>query len=170
MPLPRSVLNAAALATVIGLGAIGLGMTAGCGEEDPRPGNAGTGEPAADGTAEGERGDDAPSAISLGVTADKTHAVQPGDEIASRWTSRGSSSTAGRSVREPSPGPATTTSISAIRTGSRCSSRPRPSAVVKVPDDVTDGTHALRIRLRHHDHSPLDPPVEAEVRLIIYRL
>ena len=44
------------------------------------------------------------------------------------------------------------------------------SAVVKVPADVTDGTHTLRIQLRNHDHSPLDPPVEATVRLIIYRL
>ena len=170
MPLPRSVLNAAALATVIGLGVIGLGMTAGCGEEDPRSGNAGTGEPAADGTAEGERGDDAPPAISLGVTADKTHAVQPGDEIRIEVDVEGFVLDGGKIGAGAEPGTGHYHVHLGDTDGEPLLVSAEPSAVVKVPDDVTDGTHALRIRLRHHDHSPLDPPVEAEVRLIIYRL
>ena len=161
MPLPRSVLNAAALAT-----AIGLGMTAGCGEEDPRSGNAGIGEPAA----EGKQGGDAPSAISLGVTADKTHAVQPGDEIRIEVDVEGFVLDGGKIGAGAEPGAGHYHVHLGDADGEPLLVSAEPSAVVKVPDDVTDGTHTLRIRLRHHDHSPLDPPVEAELRLIIYRL
>ena len=41
---------------------------------------------------------------------------------------------------------------------------------VKLPSDVTDGSHELRVVLHENDRTPLDPPAETGVLLIVYRL
>ena len=171
MPSRRTVPYSAILAA-----AIGLGTFAGCSEESTPPESADAEAPA---TAAEDRAQKAQretedggatSPITIAVTADKTHAVQPNDEIRIELTVEGfaldgaaigaeAESNAGHYhvyLGEPEGEPLLVSADS--------------SAVVKVPADVTDGTHTLRIQLRNHDHSPLDPPVEAGVRLIIYRL
>ena len=153
--------------------AIGFGIIAGCSEESAPSGSTGTGTSAT--AAEDKAVGDAAatggtSSIEISVTADKTHAVQPSDEIRIDVTVEGfvlDSAQIGSAAQSgaghyhvylggPDSEPLLVSADS--------------NAVVKVPADVTDGTHTLRIQLRNHDHSPLDPPVETGVRLIIYRL
>ena len=80
MPSRRSALNCAVLAA-----AIGLGVMAGCSEESAPTESAGAGEPAPaaveEQAAEEQKDSGAASPIAIGVTADKTHALQPSDEI-----------------------------------------------------------------------------------------
>ena len=72
----RSALNSAVLAA-----AVLLLVTTGCSEEStpPKPGPSGDAGSSAPAAVPEEKGSAAP--IMLDVTADKTHAVQPGDEI-----------------------------------------------------------------------------------------
>ena len=161
----RSPLNSA-LPAVAAL----LLATAGCTEEGtpsgPGPsGEAGSSAPAA---VPEEKGPAAP--ITLDVTADKTHAVQPGDEIRIELSLEGFVLDDTKIGAEAGPGAGHYHVYLGDPGGEPLLVSADASAVVKVPDDVNDGTHTLRVQLRNHDHSPLDPPVEAVVRLIIYRL
>jgi hypothetical protein len=44
------------------------------------------------------------------------------------------------------------------------------TAKVTIPGDISDGSHDLRVVLHNNDKSPLEPPVEGSVLLIVYRL
>ena len=163
MPSFRPFLVSAVLA-----GAALLTAIAGCGEEGSAP------EPAkatdsAEAPAVTPEADAAP-AITLEVSADKTHAVQPGDEIRITVSIEGFALDPASIGDKPAPGSGHYHVYLGSTEGEPLLVSADASAVVKVPDDVTDGTHSLRIVLRNHDHSPLDPPVETKVRLIIYRL
>ena len=164
MPSSRAVLYSAAL-----VAAIGFGVIAGCSEESTPSTSAGA--PAPDEKAAGENKDGgAVSPIGIAVTADKTHAVQPSDEIRIEVTVEGFVLDGARIGAESQPGAGHYHVYLGSPDGEPLLVSADASAVVKVPADVTDGTHSLRIQLRNHDHSPLDPPVEATARLIIYRL
>ena len=159
--------------SVILAGAIGLGAIAGCGEESapPKSDDAAAPAPAGQGDAAGESKDSAPaSPISIAVTADKTHAVQPNDEIRIEVTVEGFELDAAKIGAEARPGAGHYHVYLGGPDGEPLLVSADASAVVTVPADVTDGTHTLRVQLRNHDHTPLDPPVEATARLIIYRL
>ena len=154
-------------------GAIGLGAIAGCSEESPPPESA-EAEPTAQAAndkaaAEGKDGG-AASPVAITVTADKTHAVQPNDEIRIEVTVEGFVLDGANIGAESKAGAGHYHVYLGNPDGEPLLVSADASAVVKVPADVTDGTHTLRVQLRNHDHSPLDPPAEATVRLIIYRL
>ena len=168
MPSRLAVAYPAILAAAIGLGAI-----AGCGEESATPEPAGTSSPekeAEDKAKAEKKGDGAASPIAIAVTADKTHAVQPNDEIRIDVTVEGFVLDGAKMGADAAPGAGHYHVYLGSPDGEPLLVSADPSAVVKVPGDVTDGTHTLRVQLRNHDHSPLDPPAEAKVRLIIYRL
>ena len=163
MPSRRPMLIRALL-----VGAAVLAMTTtGCSDDDSSAESA-----AAESSAQAPASEasEAAAAITLEVTADKTHAVQPGDEIritvsvtrfALDGAKLGTGAVTGSGHYHVYLGEAQGEPLLVSAEG---------SAIVKVPADVTDGTHSLRVQLRNHDHSPLDPPVETTVRLIIYRL
>ena len=169
MPSRRAALNSAVLAVAIGLGAI-----AGCSEEGAPADSAGAGESATAAAeakaAEEQKDSGAASPIAISVTADKTHAVQPSDEIRIEVSVEGFVLDGAKIGADAQPGIGHYHVYLGSPDGEPLLVSADASAVVKVPADVTDGTHTLRIQLRNHDHSPLDPPVEAGVRLIIYRL
>ena len=161
---PRSAILAAAL---------GLGAVAGCSEEGTPSQSNGAEAPASvteDETAGGKTDGGKASTVTLAVTADKTHAVQPNDEIRIEVTVEGFVLDAATIGGEARPGSGHYHVYLGDTDGDPLLVSAEASAVVKVPADVTDGTHTLHIQLRNHDHTPLDPPVEAGVRLIIYRL
>ena len=168
MPLRRYSLRPAMLAA-----AFGLAVTAGCGEESETSKSSGAGETAtvADEKPEKEQGSGTTGPpITVSVTADKTHAVQPNDEIRIEVTVDGFVLDGSKVGAAAEPGAGHYHVYLGGADGEPLLVSAESSDMVKVPADVTDGTHTLRIRLRNHDHSPLDPPVEATVRLIIYRL
>lgn len=164
MPPRRSPTASSLLAGVAVLALMG-----GCGEEDKPPGSAGAESAPESPAAAPEAGDAAP-AISLEVTADKTHAVQPGDEIGITVSVEGFTLDAAGIGSEAEPGRGHYHVYFGGSEGEPLLVSADANAVVKVSDDVTDGTHSLLIQLRGNDHSPLDPPIETKVRLIIYRL
>jgi hypothetical protein len=45
-----------------------------------------------------------------------------------------------------------------------------PELTVTVPATTTDGSHRLRVMLVNNDGTPLDPPVEEGVWVIVYRI
>ena len=168
MPSRLAVAYRAILAAAIGLGAI-----AGCSEESatPEPAGAGSHEKAAEDKAKAEKKDDgAASPITITVTADKTHAVQPNDEIRIDVTVEGFVLDGAKMGTDAAPGVGHYHVYLGSADGEPLLVSAESNAVVTVPADVTDGTHTLRVQLRNHDHSPLAPPVEATLRLIIYRL
>ncbi len=164
MPSRRSMLIRALLA-----GVAVLAGAAGCSDDDPPP------EPVDDGAstkkpAGAPEASDAAAPITLAVTADKTHAVQPGDEIRITVSVTGFVLDDANTGADAAPGSGHYHVYLGDPQGEPLLVSADESATVKVPDDVTDGTHSLRVQLRNHDHSPLEPPVETTVRLIIYRL
>ena len=168
MPSRLALASPAILAASIGLGAI-----AGCSEESTPSGSAEAEAPAetAQGEAAAETKDGgAVSPITITVTADKTHAVQPNDEIRIEVAVEGFVLDGANIGADPVPGAGHYHVYLGDPDAEPLLVSADPSAVVKVPADVTDGTHSLRVQLRNHDHSPLDPPAEATARLIIYRL
>ena len=166
MPLRRFTLISAALAAVVA-----LGVTTGCSEESEPSKSSEAAAPAADETSAKEKESGvAASPIAISVTADKTHAVQPNDEINIEVTVEGFVLDGTKLGAAAEPGAGHYHVYLGSADGEPLLVSAKASDVVKVPADVTDGTHTLRIQLRNHDHSPLDPPAEAKVRLIIYRL
>ena len=161
MPPSRLLLLSAIFA-----GATMLTTIAGCGDED----SATESSDAVESTAVSQEADTAAAAITLEVKADKTHAVQPGDEIRITVDVGGFILDAASIGAESVPGSGHYHVYLGSAEGEALLVSADADAVVRVPDDVTDGTHSLRIVLRNHDHSPLETPVETTVRLIIYRL
>ncbi len=107
----------------------------------------------------------------LSVKADKTHAVQPQDEI-----------TLTISVTEfrlaaDSIGGANRDGVGHYRIYLDDASgddylvaRAEPVTKVTIPADINDGSHDLRVVLHNNDKSPVQPAVEGRVLLIVYRL
>ena len=149
------------------VGAAVLAVTTGCGDDDSSAESEAAGSSA---QAPAPETSEAAAAITLEVTADKTHAVQPGDEIHITVSVTGFALDGTKVGAEVAPGSGHYHVYLGDAQGEPLLVSAEGSAIVKVPADVTDGTHSLRVQLRNHDHSPLDPPVEATVRLIIYRL
>ena len=162
-----------ALSPVVLAAAVSLGATAGCGEEgESSKSSESTQAPAAaeEAPAKANESGGAESSISISVTADKTHAVQPNDAINIEVTVQGFALDGAKLGAAAEPGAGHYHVYLGSADGEPLLVSGKGSDVVKVPADVTDGTHTMRIQLRNHDHSPLEPPVEATVRLIIYRL
>ena len=167
------ILRRYALSPVVLAAAVALGVTAGCGEEgeSSKPSESTQAPAAAEETsAKGNESGTSESPIAISVAADKTHAVQPNDEINIEVTVEGFALDGTKLGAAAEPGAGHYHVYLGSADGEPLLVSGKGSDVVKVPGDVTDGTHTMRIQLRNHDHSPLDPPVEATVRLIIYRL
>ena len=112
-----------------------------------------------------------PSApVSVVVKADKTHAVQPGDRIHLDIEVAGFTLDADRVGAANEAGVGHYHVFLGSTAGEPLLVGAAGQAVVTVPEDVTDGTHSLRVSLRNNDHTTLDPPVEGVARLIVYRL
>jgi len=110
-------------------------------------------------------------AASVSVSADKTHAVQPLDEITLTVTTSGfrlSESAIGQ-PNEPDTGHYRVYLDSAKGDEYLLESAAAVSKVT-VPESITDGSHDLRVVLYSNDKNELAPTVEARVLLIVYRL
>ena len=162
MPSRRPMLIRAFL-----VGATVLAVATGCSDGDSSAESEAAGSSA---QAPASEAGEASAAITLKVTADKTHAVQPGDEISITVSVTGFELDGTKVGTGAVPGSGHYHAYLGDAQGEPLLVSAEASAIVKVPADVTDGTHSLRVQLRNHDHSPLDPPVETTVRLIIYRL
>ena len=162
MPSRRPMLIRAFL-----VGAAVLAVTTGCGDDGSSAESEAAGSSA---QAPASEASEAAAAITLEVTADKTHAVQPSDEIRITVSVTGFALDGTKLGAGAVPGSGHYHVYLGDTQGEPLLVSAEGSAIVKVPADVTDGTHSLRVQLRNHDHSPLDPPVETTVRLIIYRL
>ncbi len=113
----------------------------------------------------------APSQAALTVKADKTHAVQPKDEITL------SISVTDFRLAAGSIGGANQDAVGHYRVylddasgDDYLAEGAEPVAKVIIPAEINDGSHDLRVVLHNNDKSPLQPVVEASVLLIVYRL
>lgn len=107
-------------------------------------------------TAQGEA--EQSGGASLTVTADKMHAVQPGDEITVTVDAAGQAGVAQyRAYLDDASGD---DYLAASETS---------TFKVQVPDTITDGSHELRV-VGYVGDAPADPPAEGSVWLIVYRL
>lgn len=107
----------------------------------------------------------------LEVSADKTHAVQPGDEITVTVSvtdfeldsgAVGSPAAPGRGHYRVYLDDASGDDFLAAGAGA--------TAKVTIPEEITDGSHDLRVKLYNNDETPFEPATEASVLLIVYRL
>lgn len=96
-------------------------------------------------------------AAELTVEADKTHAVQPGDEITVTVKAAGASAAQYRAYLDDASG------------DDYLAASDTPTFKVQVPETVTDGSHELRV-VAYAGDAPADPPAEGSVWLIVYRL
>lgn len=113
----------------------------------------------------------ASSRAAVSVKADKTHAVQPTDEITL------SISVTDFQLAAGSIGAANQDGVGHYRIyldaasgDSFLAEGAEATAKVTIPDDINDGSHDLRVVLHNNDKSPLRPAAQASVLLIVYRL
>jgi hypothetical protein len=148
------------------VGALLLGLAAGCADDDDAA-SKGSGTPQAAGDTAAPRSD----LPRISVSADKTHAVQPEDEITVSISVAGFELDQSRIGQKNQPGvghyriyldDAGGDDFLAAGAG--------PNSKVRLPPGITDGSHELRVVLFNNDQTPLDPPVEGHVLLIVYRL
>lgn len=105
------------------------------------------------------------------VRADKTHAVQPEDEITVSVSVSGfelDESKIGQS-HEPGVGHYRIY-LDEAKGDDFLAEGAAPSSKITVPADITDGSHELRVVLYNNDKTPFSPAVEGRVLLIVYRL
>ena len=107
----------------------------------------------------------------VSVKSDKTHAVQPNDEITLTI-----SATDFR-LAPDSIGAANQDGVGHYRVYLDDASGDdylalgaEATAKVTIPADINDGSHDLRVVLHNNDKSPLEPAVQGSVLLIVYRL
>lgn len=112
-----------------------------------------------------------PPVASLTVKADKTHAVQPKDEI-TLTIDVGDFRLAPESI-----GGSNQDGVGHYRVYLDDASgddflleAAEPTTRVVIPEDISDGSHDLRVVLHNNDRSPVEPRVEGSVLLIVYRL
>ncbi len=144
-----------------------LALVSGCADEDEAAPSkaASTAQPAGE-TAEA-RGD----LPKIAVSADKTHAVQPGDEITVSVSVSGFRLDAGRIGQANEPGVGHYR-IYLNQTGGEdfLAEAATPSIKITLPLDITDGSHELIVALYNNDRTPVSPAVDRGVLLIVYRL
>ncbi len=143
------------------VGALALSLVACSGEDDGgKAGQAGVGtqSPATGGA-------------TLSVKADKTHAVQPKDEITLTI------SVTDFRLAPDSIGTANQDGVGHYRVYLDDASGDDYLAIgaqsiakVAVPADISDGSHDLRVVLHNNDKSPLQPAVQGSALIIVYRL
>ena len=149
--------------TVI-VGAVVLMLVACSGEDDAskaKQADAATQSPAA--AAAGTAG--------VSVTADKTYAVQPNDQITLTI------SVTDFRLAPDSIGAANQDGVGHYRVYLDDASGDdylavgaETTAKVTIPADINDGSHDLMVVLHNNDRSPLQPAVRGSVLLIVYRL
>ncbi len=107
----------------------------------------------------------------VSVSADKTHAVQPGDEITLTITVNKFTLDASKigKPNEPDVGHYRVYLDNASGDDFLADSGAN-TVKVKVPNDITDGSHQLRVVLHNNDRSPVTPAAQGDVWLIVYRL
>lgn len=107
----------------------------------------------------------------VSVSADKIHAVQPGDEITLTITVNKFTLDASK-IGKPNEA-----NVGHYRvflddaSGNNFLADSTSGTVkVKIPDKITDGSHQLRVVLHNNDRSPVTPAAQGDVWLIVYRL
>lgn len=107
----------------------------------------------------------------VSVKADKTHAVQPEDEITLtisvtdfRLAPEGIGAENQSGVGHYRVYLDNASGEAYLAAGADATTK------VTIPADISDGSHDLRVVLHNNDETPLDPPVEGSVLLIVYRL
>lgn len=107
----------------------------------------------------------------VSVTADKTHAVQPGDEIVLTVTVTDFALEASKIGQANEPGVGHYHVYLDDATGDDYLGVSADVLTkVKIPEDITDGSHDVRVVLHNNDHTPVSPPAVGSVLLIVYRL
>ena len=113
----------------------------------------------------------APSQAALTVKADKTHAVQPKDEITLSISVTDFRLAAGSIGGENQDGVGHyRVYLDDASGGDFLAEGAEPVSKVTIPAEINDGSHDLWVVLHNNDKSPLQPAVEASVLLIVYRL
>lgn len=140
-----------------------LSLTGGCSGEDDASGSGAPSTGAAGSAPASPTG-----GPSLSVSADKTHAVQPGDVITVTV------SAAGFELDDSEGAPAGAGHYRIYldeASGEDYLARgAAPTTRITLPKDTTDGSHELRVVLYDNDSTPVEPAVEGRVLLIVYRL
>lgn len=154
-------------APIIFASAFVLALAAGCAEEDDAAASkASSTQQAADDSAAARS--DLPR---ISVSADKTHAVQPEDEITVSVSVEGFELDQSRIGQQKEPGVGHYRIYLDDAGGDDfLVAGAAPNSKITLPSSITDGSHELRILLYNNDETPLDPPVEGRVLLIVYRL
>lgn len=141
------------------LTAFALAVVTSCGKDDDAP-------PAPE-----ENADTTTAGPTVKVSADKTHAVQPGDEITLTIEVSGFTLDPAKMEQTNEVGVGhyrvyldDASGADYLIEGADNSTK------VTVPGDITDGSHDLRVVLHNNDRTPLEPAAEGSVLLIVYRL
>ena len=134
-----------------------------------------SGEKAADNQAGGESAETTFTNVAHGpevsVSADKTHAVQPGDEITLTVTVNKFTLDASKIGKSNEADVGHYRVYLDDASGDNFLADSGADTVkVKVPDEITDGSHQLRVVLHNNDRSPVTPAAQGDVWLIVYRL
>ena len=143
-------------------------VMAGCGDKSQEPDQAAQTGAAPSGDAVGTG---AEVAAQISVSADKTHAVQPGDELTVTVKVTGFTLDAARigQSNEGGVGHYRVYLDDASGDAFLAESGNREVKVI-VPQDITDGSHELRVVLYNNDRTPVPGMTEGAVTLIVYRL
>ncbi len=142
-------------------------LLVGCADENGDRGRQAPSEPTAD-RATAAPGADGPR---VNLRSDKTHAVQPGDELTLTIEVSGYTLDPNQIGAENEPGVGHYRVYLDDASGDEyLAVAAEPTLKVKLPASVTDGSHDLRVVLFENDGTPLAPPAEGSVLLIVYRL
>ena len=105
------------------------------------------------------------------VSADKTHAVQPGDEITLTIEVSGFKLDPAKIDQANEDGVGYYRVYLDSASGQDYLAQGADNTMkVTIPETITDGSHDLRVVLHNNDNTPLDPAAEGSVLLIVYRL
>ena len=105
------------------------------------------------------------------VNADKTHAVQPGDEITLTIEVSGFTLDPAKMDQANEDGVGHYRVYLDNASGEDYLAQGANNTMkITIPETITDGSHDLRVVLHNNDHTPLDPTAEGSVLLIVYRL
>ena len=105
------------------------------------------------------------------VNADKTHAVQPGDEITLTIEVSGFTLDPAKMDQANEEGVGHYRVYLDNASGQDYLAQGADNTLkITVPETITDGSHDIRVVLHNNDHTPLDPTAEGSVLLIVYRL
>jgi len=142
-------------------------LISGCADEDEaksekaEPAQQAVEEPAASGSERPQ----------VSVNADKTHAVQPGDEITVSISVSGFRLDPDRIGKANEPGVGHyRIYLNQVGGEDFLAEGAAPSIKITLPSDITDGSHELIVALYNNDRTPVSPALDAGVLLIVYRL